>query len=159
MFPNLWNRWMRLRQNSGKRVGAKCRQVRRALILEVLEDRTLPSFSAPVDFDLGAAPTAVAVGHFNGIHNPLDVVTTNANGTVSVLLGEGNGTLQNPISITVGGTPDAVAVGDFLGNGLDDIVAANSNGTVSVLLSNGNNTFKAAEVLTIGATPVGVAVG
>jgi hypothetical protein len=89
----------------------------------------------------------------------LDVVTANANGTVSVLLGKGDGTIQNPISIFVGGTPDAVAVGDFLGSGLDDIAVANANGTVTVLLSNGNNTFKAPETFSLGAAPVGVAVG
>jgi hypothetical protein len=139
-------------------VGPKPIRIRR-LSIEILEARTLPSFAAPVAFDLGAAPKAVAVGHFEGTSAPLDVVTANANGTVSVLLGTGDGTLQNPISLTVGGTPDAVAVGDFLGNGLDDIVAANANGTVSVLLSNGNATFQAPETFAVGATPAAVALG
>jgi hypothetical protein len=121
-----------------------------------LEDRTLPSFAGPVAFDLGAAPNAVAVGHFEGAGAPLDVVTANANGTVSILLGKGDGTVQNPISITVGGTPDAVAVGDFLGNGLQDIVAANTNGTVTVLLSKGNRTFGAPKTFSVGATPIAV---
>jgi hypothetical protein len=129
------------------------------LVLEVLEDRTLLSFAAPVTLDLGAAPNAVAVGHFEGAGAPRDVVTANANGTVSVLLGKGDGTVQNPISITVGGSPDAVAVGDFLGNGLQDIAVANSNGTVDVILSNGNGTFQAPKVFSVGATPTGVAVG
>jgi hypothetical protein len=128
-------------------------------VLEGLENRLLLSFAAPVALDLGAAPSAVAVGHFDGAGAPLDVVTANANGTVSVLLGRGDGSVQNPIGITVGGSPDAVAVGDFLGNGLDDIAVANANGTVTVLLSNGNNTFKAPETRSVGATPVGVAVG
>jgi hypothetical protein len=129
------------------------------LALEGLEARTLLSFAAPTVFDLGAAPKAVAVGHFEGQGAPLDVVTANANGTLSVLLGDGHGGLQNPITLTVGGNPNAVAVGDFLGNGLDDIVAANTDGTVSVLLSNGNGTFQATERLAAGGTPVGVAVG
>jgi hypothetical protein len=124
-----------------------------------LEDRTVPSFAAPTAFDLGAAPASVAVGHFEGKAAPLDVVTANANGTVSVLLGKGDGTIQIPITITVGGTPDAVAVGDFTGNGLDDIVAASANGTVTVILSNGNGFFKAPETFSVGATPAAVAVG
>ena len=132
---------------------------RSILVLETLEDRTLLSFAAPTALDLGAAPNAVAVGHFEGARAPLDVVTANANGTVSVLLGKGDGTVQNPISITVGGSPDAVAVGDFLGNGLQDIAVANTNGTVDVILSNGNGTFAAPKALAVGATPVGVAVG
>jgi hypothetical protein len=119
----------------------------------------VPSFAAPTAFDLAAAPNAIAVGHFEGTSAPLDVVTANADGTLSVLLGKGDGTLQNPIDITIGGTPDAVAVGDFLGNGLEDIVAANANGTVTVLLSNGNGTFQAPKTLPVGAIPAGVAVG
>jgi hypothetical protein len=133
---------------------------RRAILtVEVLESRTVPSFAAPTAFDLGAAPAGVAVGHFNDAAAPLDVVTANANGTVSVLLGRGDGTVQIPISLTVGGTPVGVAVGDFLGNGLDDIAVANSNGTVTVLVSNGNNTFKAPQTFSVGATPVALAVG
>jgi hypothetical protein len=124
-----------------------------------LEARTVPSFAAATAFDLGAAPAGVAVGHFEGASSPLDAVTANANGTVSVFLGKGDGTIQNPIGITIGGTPDAVAVGNFTGNGLDDIVAANSNGTVTVILSNGNGTFQAPQTFSVGATPVGVAVG
>jgi hypothetical protein len=119
----------------------------------------LLSFAAPVAFDLGAAPKAVAVGHFEGTSAPLDVVTANANGTVSVLLGNGDGTLQNPIGLTVGGSLDGVAVGDFLGNGLDDIAAANTSGTVSVLLSNGNGTFQAPKTFAVGATPDAIALG
>jgi hypothetical protein len=101
----------------------------------------------------------VATGHFEGKTAPPDVVTADANGTVSVLLGKSDGTLQVPINIHVGGSLDSVAVGDFLGNGLDDIVTANTNGTVDVLLSNGNGTFGAARSFTVGATPQAVAVG
>jgi hypothetical protein len=132
---------------------------RSVLALEPLEDRTLPSFAAPTALDLGAAPNAVTTGHLEGASAPLDVVTANANGTVSVLLGKGDGSVQNPISITVGGTPEGVAVGDFLGNGFQDIAVANSNGTVEVILSNGNGTFQAPKNFMVGATPVGIAVG
>jgi hypothetical protein len=94
-----------------------------------------------------------------GASAPPDVVTADANGTVSVLLGKADGTLQNPINIHVGGNLTSVAVGDFLGNGRQDIVAADANGTVHVLLSNGNGTFQSPETLQLGATPEGVAVG
>jgi hypothetical protein len=127
--------------------------------LEQLETRTVPSFAGPTASDLGAAPAGVAVGHFEGAAAPLDVVTANANGTVSVLLGKGDGTVQNPISITIGGTPVGVAVGDFTGNGLDDIAVANANGTVTVLLSNGNSFSRTPKTFAVGATPVAVAVG
>jgi hypothetical protein len=127
--------------------------------VEALEDRTVPSFAGPVAFNLPAAPQAVAVGHLRGASAPADVVMADANGTVSVLLGKGDGTLRNPTNIPLGGSLTSVAVGDFLGDGLQDIVAANSDGTVRVLLSNGNGTFQAARTISIGATPDGVAVG
>jgi hypothetical protein len=119
----------------------------------------VPSFAGPVAFNLPAASNAVATGHFDGGKAPLGIVTADANGTVSVLLGKGDGTFQNPINIPLGGSLTSVAVGDFLGNGLQDIVVGNSNGTVDVLLSNGNGTFQTPKVIAIGATPDGVAVG
>jgi hypothetical protein len=124
-----------------------------------LEDRTLLSFAAPAAFDLGGAPNAVAVGRFEGASAPLDVATANANGTVSVFLGKGDGTLQNPIDVFVGGTPVALAVGDFLNNGLQDIVVATSQGSLFVLISNGNQTFQAPTRLSVGTSPAAVAVG
>jgi Bacterial Ig-like domain (group 3)/FG-GAP-like repeat len=149
-----------LRRNSVSKGKAPRKPARPRLGLEALEDRTLPSsFNAPVAFDLPAAPKAVATGHFEGPGAPLDVVTANGNGTVSVLLGKGDGTLLNPINLSVGGSLTAVAVGDLRGNGLQDVVAANGNGTVSVLLSNGNGTFQSPETIAVGATPEGVAVG
>jgi hypothetical protein len=125
--------------------------------LEALEDRTVLSFAAPTAFSLPAAPQAVATGHFEGNHAPADVVSANANGVVSVFLGKGDGTLQNPVNIHVGGDPTSVAVGDLLGNGVQDIVTANSNGTVNVVLSNG--TFAAPVALTPGTSSDIVAAG
>jgi hypothetical protein len=119
----------------------------------------LLSFAAPAVFDLGAATKAVAVGHFVGASAPLDVVSANANGTVKVLLGNGDGTFQNPINLTLGATPTGVAVGDLLGNGRDDIVTANTNGTVSVLLSNGDGTFQTPKNLAVGGQINSVALG
>jgi hypothetical protein len=161
MVSRWWHGLRKLKKLSPRRAGLIApRPIRRlALVLERLEDRTVPSFAAPSVFNLPAAPQAVATGHFEGSHAPADVVTANANGVVSVLLGKGDGTLQNPINIHVGGSLTSVAVGDFLGNGLQDIVTANSNGSVNVLVSNGNGTFQAPKTIDIGATPAGVAVG
>jgi hypothetical protein len=110
------------------------------LLLELLEDRTVPSFLAPVDYAAGSHPQAVAAGSFrnNGIQ---DLVVTNPTAdTVSVLLGNGNGTFQPPLTLTTGPDPTSVAVGDF-GNGHLDIVTTNA-ASLTMLLGNGDGTFQ-----------------
>jgi hypothetical protein len=142
-----------------RRPNKPTRPRRCVLALQHLEDRTLLSFAATIATNLGAFPNAVAVGHFEGANFPLDVVTANQNGTVSVLLGNGDGTLQSPVNYALGTTPEAVAVGDLRDNGLSDVVTANLNGTVSVLLSNGDGSFRSPISIPVGAVPDAVAVG
>jgi hypothetical protein len=161
MIPNFWRRWLRSLRHPGGRGRRTSFKVarRRALALENLEDRTVLSvFNAPLVANLPAAPVAEAVGHFRS-GGRLDVVTANADGTVSVLLGNGDGSLKAPVSIRLGATPDAVAVGDLLGNGRQDIVTSNTDGTVSVLLSNGDGTFQSLANVAVGNSLKGVALG
>lgn len=66
----------------------------------------------------------------------LDLVIADGDdpGTVGVLLGNGDGTFQDPMYIPTGGVrPRSVAVEDMNGDGLPDIVVANDSGTVNVL--------------------------
>jgi hypothetical protein len=119
------------------------------LLLEPLEDRSLPSFLAPVSYPVDSYPGAVAVGDFNG-DGKLDLVTANygnyGTSDVSVLLGNGDGTFQPARNFTIGTAAviPSVAVGDFNGDGKLDIVATNGSG-VSVLLGNGDGTFQPAQ--------------
>jgi hypothetical protein len=162
MFRNLWRQWLTSLRCSARRgrLSSSKRARQRRFLLENLEDRTVPStFNAPVVFDLPAAPKAEAVAHLRGNTAPLDVVTANANGTVSVLLGNGDGSFQNPVSYAVGATPDAVAVGDFLGNGRQDVVTANADGTVSLFLSNADGTLQSPQSISVGGRLNAVAVG
>ena len=142
--------------------GAKSRAGGRrpGLTLETLEDRTVPSFFAAPTFAVGASPIAQAVGDFNGDGRAdLAVVNQGAN-SVSVLIGNGDGTFAAKTDFAVGLTPIAVAVGDFDGDGKLDIATANFvSKTVSLLLGNGDGSFRPQTQIVLPTTPVSLAVG
>jgi hypothetical protein len=104
------------------------------------------TFQGATSVPVGSYPTSLAVGDFNG-DGKQDLAVTNSGsdpGTVSVLLGNGDGTFT-PASgslPTVGASPASVTVGDFNHDGSQDLAVTNQQGgTVSVLLGNGNGTF------------------
>jgi hypothetical protein len=68
-------------------------------------------------YPVGNLGFGIALGDFNG-DGKLDVsVTNNASGTVSVLLGNGDGTLQAQMTFRAGSGPGAIALADFAGTG------------------------------------------
>ncbi len=118
---------------------------------------------------------SVAEGDVNGDGIP-DLVVANycasstncANGTVSVLLGNGDGTFQAAVSYGSGGQDAiAVALADVNADGKLDVLVANecaddtcTNGSVSVLLGNGDGTLQAAvSYVTSGDYAISVALG
>jgi hypothetical protein len=129
----------------------------------------LPTPSAGLD------PNSVVVADFNGdgrpdlvvadaadvvISGPVAAVGTPANsGTVTVLLGDGDGFFQNQAAFSAGSFPVSVAAGDLTGNGIQDLVVANRySGTVSVLLGNGDGSFQNATNFNAGPRPTSVAI-
>jgi hypothetical protein len=88
---------------------------------------------------------SVAVGDFNGDGKADLAVIESGSNTVNVFLGNGDGTLQPPVSYATGTKPICVAVGDFNGDGKPDLAVVNhSSNNISVLLGNGDGTFQAA---------------
>ena len=101
-----------------------------------------PAGGSPIT--VGNFPEAVKIGDFNA-DGLQDLAVANAkDNTISILLGNGDGTFT-PASgspITVGAFPFFVAVADFDRNGTADIAVSNdSDNTVSILLGNGDGTF------------------
>lgn len=121
--------------------------------VEPLEDRTLPSFAAPVSYPVGNSPFDVTVGDFNGDTHP-DLATANRfTNDVSVLLGNPNGTFQAATHYPTGSPGNiclAIAKGDFNNDGNLDIVAGLQNNQVAVFLGNGNGTFQTALISSNG---------
>jgi len=120
------------------------------------------SFTAPVVYNSGGeGAQRVAVADVNG-DGKLDLVVTNecanskscASGSVSVLLGNGDGTFRAAVSYASGGsgTPNSVVVADVNGDGKPDLLVANtcdpnnncSTGSVAVLRGKGDGTFQTA---------------
>jgi hypothetical protein len=129
------------------------------LSVEILEDRSVPSFFGPVNYAVGSSPQAVVTGDFNGDGKVDLAVANNGSNTVSILLGNGDGTFQPAQTFATGAGPRSLAVGDFNGDGKLDIVTANAN-DMSVLLGNGDGTFQSPRNFAIGSDdPLSVAVG
>lgn len=95
---------------------------------------------------------SLASADFNGDgHRDLATVHPST-GTVSVLLGTGNGTYGAPTDVMVGNAPQAVVAGDFDRDGMMDLAVANkANGSVSLLYGKGDGTFKGKVTFGVGA--------
>ena len=107
-------------------------------------------FSNPTSFPVSPEASGVAVGDFTG-DGKLDLAVSDASviagknvGSVSILLGNGNGTFQAQQTFAASGTLTSVAVGDFNGDGKLDVLTSSDSGFggfVGLLLGNGNGSF------------------
>jgi len=116
------------------------------------------TFQAPRNFNTGTGPLSMAVGDVNSDGQP-DLAVANFDfniqgpNTVSVLLGNGDGTFQAAQAFSAGTNPASVAVGDFNGDVRQDLAVGNFNSdSVSVLI---NNTAIAPNTLTVNRAGTG----
>jgi len=119
-----------------------------------------PLFGLAQAFSAEIYPDYVAAGDFNG-DGKIDLAVANiGSDTVSILLGNGNGSFRAAVNYTTGTSPRAVAVADLNGDRKLDLVVANQNSNdVSVLLGNGDGTFQDQVRYGVGTTPLSVASG
>jgi Flp pilus assembly secretin CpaC len=129
------------------------------------------------DYDVGKSPSSVAIADFNKDGHPDLVVANQADGTLSILMGNGDGTFTVPTSAcaaipqpfpaciqlpgvvsgttTTAASPSAVVTGDFNDDGNMDIAVTDAaNDQVLVLLGNGDGTFLAPVAYPTGSNPV-----
>ena len=111
----------------------------------------------------GLRPEAISSGDLNGDRKADLVVANYDANTISVFLGNGDGTFQSPVNYPVGTNPHGVAIADLNGDGKLDVVIANWNGAnVSVLLGNGDGTLAPAVSYPVGnkgSEPSQIAIG
>ncbi|HSZ57705.1 MAG TPA: FG-GAP-like repeat-containing protein [Tepidisphaeraceae bacterium] len=121
------------------------------------------NFSVGTDYAVGSGPVTIKSGTFNlnGNGND-DLVTANSTGgSVSVLLGNGDGTF-NPTAVTTavsgvpgGGGPLKIRVSNLTNSGKPDLLAllpAGSSGDAEVLLGQGDGTFHVGNIISTGGS-------
>ncbi|HEV2175957.1 MAG TPA: FG-GAP-like repeat-containing protein [Terriglobia bacterium] len=111
-------------------------------------------------------PTSVAISDFNG-DGKLDLAVANnginsqgsPSNSVSILLGNGDGSFQNRVDYATGMAPLCVTAADFNADGKPDLaVTANGQNTISILAGNGDGSFQPAQQYGTDAAPAGLAL-
>jgi hypothetical protein len=124
------------------------------------------SFGAPSSFGSGSyQPQQIAIADLNG-DGDLDVIAANSlggvygTGSVTVMLGHGDGTFDPAVGYFAGTNNSALAIGDVDGDGTPDIVTTSmDDSAVHVLRNNGDGTFGPDVSYVVGNGPRGVALG
>jgi hypothetical protein len=110
------------------------------------------TFKPTRNYATAFGPQCMEVAHLRGPRAASDLVIANTSstansgrGTVSVLLGNGDGTFRPQVQYPVGIIGFSVGIGDLNRDGNEDVVVANGgSGTVSVLYGNGDGTLRPA---------------
>jgi FG-GAP-like repeat len=104
------------------------------------------AFRHGAQYEYGDTPTSVALSDLNG-DGKIDLVVTNGgpmSNAVSIWIGNGDGTFQQPTDYRSGRRPLGVSFGDFNNDRIKDMLVINGErDSFSTFLGNGNATFQA----------------
>lgn len=118
---------------------------------------SLTTFSSRVDYTTGANAHGLLSIDVNN-DGKIDLVNANYEGdTVSVLLGNGDGSFANKVEYATGSKARGLTSADVNGDGKVDLVVTNADSdSVSVLINNGNGSFAGKVDFATGDRPYGV---
>jgi Bacterial Ig-like domain (group 3)/FG-GAP-like repeat/Abnormal spindle-like microcephaly-assoc'd, ASPM-SPD-2-Hydin len=130
------------------------------LYLPVGQPQSSLNWGPGLSTTVGNASISVAAGDFNA-DGIVDLAVANADdNTVSILLGNGDGTYTTKTTLSTGETPLKLALADFNNDGIADLVTVNTDdNTLSVFLGVGDGTFTSKSTLTSGSEPLAVSIG
>ena len=120
------------------------------------------TFQPAVNYQVSGPPLYIAAADFNN-DGKIDLVASGGNGTsgtVSVLLGNGDGTFQTPINTALSYYTNGLVVADFNQDGNLDIAtsvgaaALQDEGDLFLMYGNGDGTFQVQQPLSIADVPL-----
>jgi hypothetical protein len=121
------------------------------------------TFQPPQPVPVADNPKYLTVGEFDG-DGVLDLAVLSfdpyPNGTVTLLLGNGDGTFRQGAHFQAGGIVRSITSSDLTGDGRQDLVVGNmltsTTGDLVIFFGNGDGTFQAPRTLDLGAIPAAV---
>src|SRR5262249_17501043 len=120
------------------------------------------TFGSAIAFPLGFHANRLALGDLDR-DGKLDVAVTDTGSgahTVTILFGNGDGSLGSPIVFSVGDWPQSVQIGDLNGDGWPDFTVDSHNSLmISVFLNRGDGTFKPRQDYPLGDLTGGHTLG
>jgi hypothetical protein len=122
------------------------------------------TFKTGGTFEVGVGSNSIVSADFNNDGVP-DLAIANAlgyehePGTLSVLVGNGDGTFQKQVPIVnAGKVPTNIMAADLTGNGNQDLIVTNAGGVFSVIFGHGNGKFSGlASTTGVGSGPLAIA--